>query len=70
MRLEPDLEYVVEGCLRLGVEVYGGVLSKLARADVLVLDDWAMSAITDVERRDLLEIPDERVARGEVYSTT
>lgn len=39
---------------------YTRLLSKLARADVLVIDDWAMNAITDVERRDLLEILDDR----------
>jgi DNA replication protein DnaC len=39
---------------------YTRLLAKLARADVLVLDDWAMNAITDVERRDLLEILDDR----------
>ena len=36
------------------------LLSKLARADVLVLDDWAMAPVTDAERRDLLEVLDDR----------
>lgn len=39
---------------------YTKVLAKIARADVLVLDDWAMAPITDVERRDLLEILEDR----------
>jgi DNA replication protein DnaC len=39
---------------------YTRLLAKLARADVLVLDDWGMTAISDVERRDLLEILDDR----------
>src|SRR5262245_24298340 len=39
---------------------YTRLLAKLARADVLVLDDLAMTAVTDVERRDLLEILDDR----------
>src|SRR5690606_4443645 len=39
---------------------YTRLLAKIARADVLVLDDWAMAPITDVERRDLLEILDDR----------
>ena len=39
---------------------YARVLAKIARADVLVLDDWGMTAINDVERRDLLEILDDR----------
>jgi DNA replication protein DnaC len=36
------------------------LLGKLARADVLVLDDWAMAPVTDAERRDLLEVLDDR----------
>lgn len=39
---------------------YTRLLAKIARADVLILDDWAMAPITDVERRDLLEILDDR----------
>lgn len=39
---------------------YTRVLAKIARADVLVLDDWAMAPINDVERRDLLEVLDDR----------
>src|SRR5262245_57990399 len=39
---------------------YARLLAKLARADVLVIDDLAMNAITEVERRDLLEILDDR----------
>jgi DNA replication protein DnaC len=36
------------------------VLAKLARVDVLVLDDWAMAPVSDAERRDLLEVLDDR----------
>lgn len=39
---------------------YPRVLAKLARADVLVLDDWAIAPITDSERRDLLEVLEDR----------
>ena len=39
---------------------YSRLLTKLARADVLVLDDWAMTPITEPERRDLLEILEDR----------
>jgi len=39
---------------------YPRLLSKLARTDVLVLDDWAMAPITEPERRDLLEIVEDR----------
>jgi DNA replication protein DnaC len=39
---------------------YPRLLARLARADVLVLDDWAMAPITDIERRDLLEVLEDR----------
>lgn len=39
---------------------YARLLAKLARADVLVVDDWAMTPIADAERRDLLEVLDDR----------
>jgi DNA replication protein DnaC len=32
---------------------YVRLLTRFARADVLVLDEWAMAPITDAERRDL-----------------
>jgi DNA replication protein DnaC len=35
-------------------------LNRLARVDVLVLDDWAMAPIKDDERRDLLEVLEDR----------
>ena len=39
---------------------YTRVLAKIARADVLVIDDFAMTPITDAERRDLFEVLDDR----------
>ncbi len=36
------------------------LLARLARADVLVLDDWAIAPLADAERRDFWEICDER----------
>lgn len=49
---------------------YAKLLAKIARADVLVLDDWAMAPITDVERRDLLEILEDRYgARSTVVTS-
>jgi DNA replication protein DnaC len=49
---------------------YAKLLAKLARADVLVLDDWAMTPITDVERRDMLEVLEDRYnARSTIVSS-
>jgi len=39
---------------------YPRLLGRLARIDVLVLDDWGLAPLTDTERRDLLEIIEDR----------
>jgi DNA replication protein DnaC len=39
---------------------YPRLLARLAKIDVLVIDDWGLSAPTDQERRDLLEILEDR----------
>lgn len=39
---------------------YANLLARLARVDVLVIDDWGLAAPTDQERRDLLEIIEDR----------
>jgi DNA replication protein DnaC len=36
------------------------LLHRLARIDVLIVDDWAMAPLSDTERRDFLEICDDR----------
>ena len=39
---------------------YVRLLGKLARVDVLLIDDWGLAPVTDPERRDLLEILEDR----------
>jgi DNA replication protein DnaC len=39
---------------------YTTLLARLARVDVLVLDDWGLAAVKDVHRHDLLEMLDDR----------
>lgn len=39
---------------------YGKMLSRFARIAVLVLDDWGLAKMADRERRDLLEIIEDR----------
>lgn len=39
---------------------YGKLLGGLAKADVLVVDDWGLSPLNDAERRDFLEIMEDR----------
>jgi len=39
---------------------YIRLLGKLARVDVLLIDDWGLAPVQDPERRDLLEILEDR----------
>ena len=39
---------------------YTRLLARFARMDVLVLDDWGLAPVQDIERRDLLEIMEDR----------
>ena len=48
----------------------GSLLAKLARTDVLVLDDFAMAPMKDSERRDFLEICDDRYQRRSTILTS
>ncbi len=46
------------------------LLKQVARVDVLVVDDWAMHAMSDSERRDFLEICEERYERRSTVLTS
>ena len=46
-----------------GAGSFGKWLLKLAKTDVLVLDDWGTGSLDPVMRNDLLEIVDDRAAR-------
>lgn len=48
----------------------GRLLTKLARIDILVLDDFAMAPLKDSERRDFLELCDDRYQRRSVILTS
>ena len=39
---------------------YGKVLTRLAKYAVLIIDDWGLAKLTERERRDLLEILEDR----------
>lgn len=49
---------------------YGRLLAKLARVDLLVLDDWLLAPLKDPERRDLLEIVEDRYERSSTLIAT
>ncbi len=50
---------------RLGNGV-GRLMRKVTKVSVLILDDWAMIDLTAAQRRDLMEIVDDRHDRGSI----
>jgi DNA replication protein DnaC len=46
------------------------MLRNLSRVDLLILDDWGLSAITHEQARDLLEIVEDRHGRGSMIVTS
>jgi DNA replication protein DnaC len=48
----------------------GRLLLKFARVDILLLDDFAMAPLKDSERRDFLEICDDRYQRHSMILTS
>jgi DNA replication protein DnaC len=49
---------------------YTMVLARLAKIDVLVLDDFLVTPLKDTERRDLLEVLEDRYGRTSTVITT
>jgi DNA replication protein DnaC len=49
---------------------YNEALNRLAKTDVLILDDWGLAPLTDMERRDLLEVFEDRVNRRSTVITS
>jgi DNA replication protein DnaC len=49
---------------------YSRELGRLARTDVLILDDWGLAPLGDRERRDILEIVEDRNGRRSTIVTS
>src|SRR3954466_1456857 len=49
---------------------YGRLLKTLGRVQLLILDDWGLAPLTGEQRRDLLEIMDDRHDRGSTIVTS
>src|SRR5450432_1561828 len=49
---------------------YGRLLKSLGRVQLLILDDWGLSILNPPERRDLLEILDDRHGRASTIVTS
>jgi len=56
--------------IRHGNGTFGKWLIQLAKTDVLLLDDWGMSAIDSQTRADLLEIIDDRAGQRATLITS
>lgn len=61
LRLPPLLQQLA---VARGDGSYARVLDRLARFDLLAIDDWLLAPLRDAERRDLAEIVEERSERG------
>jgi DNA replication protein DnaC len=49
---------------------YGRLLKTIGRVQLLILDDWGLAPLTSEQRRDLLEIMDDRHERGSTIVTS
>jgi len=49
---------------------YGRLLARLARVELLILDDWGLAPLPAEHRRDLLEIVDDRHGRASTIVTS
>jgi DNA replication protein DnaC len=49
---------------------YARMLKNLARVQVLILDDWGLVPLTAEQRRDLLEVVDDRHGRASIIITS
>ena len=49
---------------------YSATLERIAKIDVLILDDFLLAPMTDVERRDLLEVLEDRYGKNSTVLTS
>ena len=49
---------------------YGKVMQTLPKTDLLILDDWGLAPLGDRERRDLLELIEDRAGRRATLITS
>lgn len=49
---------------------YSATLARIAKIDVLILDDFLLAPMTDIERRDLLEVLEDRYGKSSTVITS
>ena len=59
-----------EFCTGRGDGSYARVVSRLAKLDLLAIDDWLLHPLKDADRRDLMEVIEERAERGSTLIAT
>ena len=59
-----------QSACRQGHGSYGKVMQTLAKTDLLILDDWGLAPLGDRERRDLLELIEDRAGRRATLITS
>jgi len=68
--LWPIVRLSKEWCWLLNQHHRGRLLRSLARVELLILDDWGLSPLTADQRRDLLEILEDRYGRKSTIVTS
>jgi DNA replication protein DnaC len=63
-------KFAYQMALAKGDGSYGKTISKLAKAHVLVIDDLGLAPLTDSERKDLLEVVEERHGHASTIVTS
>ena len=53
-----------------GLDARAKLLATLAKTDALILDDWGLAKLTGEQRRDLLEILEDRHATRSTLATS
>ena len=49
---------------------YAGLLTRLSKVHLLIIDDWLMAKLTADQQRDLMEVTDDRHQRGSTLLAT
>ena len=62
--------YIILSDTQRAVGRYPKLLAHLAKVNVLILDDWGPDTLTAAQRRDLMEIVEERYGRGSTMITS
>ncbi|XSC43455.1 ATP-binding protein [Bradyrhizobium sp. RDT10] len=72
--IDPSYTIACQGCSKLLRSLAATdamrLLKTLSRVDLLILDDWGLAPLTGEQRRDLLEVVDDRHQRGSTIITS